>query len=93
MPPIRVYYLEMWERKYKYNYDGICNNLLSLPLFVLTCDPTPCMSKCVMNVVYKVNDWYVSPLGVYLQIYGSMKELHMFPHYVPDQLVLLETYY
>ena len=40
-----------------------------------------------------MGDWYVSPSRVYLIIYGSIKEPHQLPHYVPDKLVLLEISY
>lgn len=71
-------------RKYNYNYNEICNNFLSLLLCVITSEPTPCMSKCEMDGVSDIGDWYVSPLGVYLRIYWLMKAQYMLPHYVRD---------
>ena len=46
-----------------------------------------------MDDILQIGDWYASLLRVYLWIYGSIKEQHQLPHYVPHKLVFLKIVY
>lgn len=91
--PFHVYYLDLWETRYKYEFMRICNNFLIPLQAILTCEPTPCMSQDAMNAISKMGDWYVSSSSVYICIYGSMKEPPQVLHYALDNRVLLEISY
>lgn len=93
LPPIHVYYLELWDTKYKYNFENLCNNLISPLISMLSCKTTPCMSKWARKVIWNIGDWYVSSEGVYFRIHASTKSPHLLPHYVSNKLVLLEFAY
>ena len=46
-----------------------------------------------MDVVFKIDDWYSSSMGIYICIYGEMKEPHKLTHYVLDKLVIHKIAY
>jgi hypothetical protein len=43
--------------------------------------------------VKEYGDWYMTPNGVYIKIFGSTKLLHWLPHLVLDSLLLQEISY
>ena len=92
-PPIYVYFLYFWETSYKHTYERIYNNFFAPLWAILTFDPTPYMLQYAMDVVSKEGDWYVSSSGVYIHIYGSMKEPHQVPHNALENVILLKFDY
>ena len=60
-----------------------------IPLFqVIFCAPTPCVLEKAMQVFNNIEDWYVSLNGTYIMVYGSTNPPHMFPRFVPNNMVL-----
>lgn len=92
-PLVHIYYLELWEARYKYDYENTYNNFLAPLRTFVTCQPTSCISQDAMDVVSKTGDWYVSYSRVYFHIHGSMKALHQLPHYILDRIMLLKIVY
>ena len=55
-PPIHVYFLELWDTKYKYKLKNIYDNFVSPLLLVLSFKPTPCMLDCAREVILEIGD-------------------------------------
>ena len=68
------------------------NFLVPLQAFLIY-QPIPYMLQDAMNLVSKMGVWYVFVLGLYIHIYGSMKEPHKLPHYASENLILLNISY
>ena len=45
------------------------------------------------KIVKEYGDWYMTPEGVYIRIYGSTKPPHSLPNFVLDTLLLQEISY
>ena len=50
-PLIHVYYLGLWETKYKNNFENICNKFISTLVSILSCEPTSYMFECAREVI------------------------------------------
>ena len=93
LPPVYVYFIDLWDTRYKYDYTRICNNFLVQLQAILTCEPMPCMSQDVIDVVSKMGDLYVSSSCVYICIFGSTKDPHKLPHYIPYHIIFIKVVY
>ena len=78
----------LWEKKYKEDYDLICNELFSTIYQVLFGEEAPCLSLEGKKIVKEYGDWYMTPDVVYIIISVSTKTPHWLPHFVPDTLLL-----
>lgn len=81
------------EKKYKEDYELICNGLFSTLYQVLFGEEAPCLSLEGHKLVREYGDWYMATDGVYIIISGSTKPPHWFPHFVPNTLLLQEISY
>ena len=93
LPSIHVYCKMLWETKYKEDYEWICNELFSTLFRVIFGEEAPCPSPEGNKLVKEYIDWYMTPVGVYIIIVGSMKPPHWFPHFVPDTLLFQDMAY
>lgn len=89
---IHVYYLYMWENKYKYNCTNTCDHPFSsnFSAIIPTCIY---MSKHARKVISWLGDCFFIDLGVYIRIYGSSKPPHLLPSYSHDKIVIMEIGY
>ena len=78
----------LWENKYKEDYELICNGLFSTIYQVLFGEEASCLSPEGQKIVKEYGDWYMTPNGVYIRIFGSTKPPHWLPHFVPNTLLL-----
>ena len=78
---------------YKEDYELICNGLFSAIFQVLFGGEAPCLSPKGKNIVKEYRDWYMTPKGVYIKIFGSTKAPHLVPHFVLDTLLLQDISY
>lgn len=83
----------LWEIKYKEDYELICNGLFPTLYQVLFGEEAPCLSLQGQKIVREYEDWYMTPIRVYIRISGSTKPPHWLPHPVPDSLLLQEISY
>ena len=89
LPSFHVYCKMLWENKYKEDYDQIFNNFF--PSYeTLFREEIPCLSPAGQALVKELEDWYMTPTGVYIRIAGSTKPPHWLTHFVPDSLLLQE---
>ena len=93
LPSIHVYYKMLWENKYKEDYELICNGLFSTIYQVLFGEEALCLSPEGYKIVKEYGDWYMTPDGVCIRIFGSTEPPHWLPHFVPDTLLLREIAY
>lgn len=93
LPSIHVYCKMLWEKKYKEDYDQICNNFFPTLYQELFGEETPCLSPKEQAIVKEFGDWYMTSAGVYIRIAGSTKPPYWLPHFVPDSLLLQEIAY
>ena len=77
-------------KKYKEDYEWICNELFSTLYRVLFGEEAPCISPEGQKLVKEYKDWHMTPFGVYIRISSSTKPPHWLPHFVPDTLLLQE---
>jgi hypothetical protein len=73
---IHVYCKMIWENKYKEDYDLICNGLFSTIYQVLFGEEALCLYLEGQKIVKEYGDWYMTPDGVYIRIFGSTKPPH-----------------
>ena len=73
---IDVYYKMIWERKYKEDYERICNGLFAPIYQILFGEEAPCLSPEEKNIVQNYGDWYMTTNGVYIRRLGSTKDPH-----------------
>jgi hypothetical protein len=78
----------LWEKKYKEEYDLICNKLFPTLYQMQFSEEAPCLSPLGQKIVKEYRDWYMTPIGVYIIISGSAKPPHWLPHLVPDSYYL-----
>ena len=90
---IHVYCKIIWENKYNEDYEWVCNGLFSTLYQLLLGEEAPCLSPEGHKLVKQYGDWYMTPVGVYIIIVGSMRPPHWFPHLLPDTLLLQEMDY
>jgi hypothetical protein len=76
LPSILVYYKMLWENKYKEDYDQICNKVFHTLYQTLFGEETPCLSLVGQAMIKELEDWYMTPIGVYIRITGSTKPPH-----------------
>ena len=93
LPSMHVYFKMLWEKKYKENYELICNGLFSTLYQAFFGEEVPCLSLQGKKIVKEYGDWYMTPEKEYIRIYGSTKPPHWLPHLVPDTLLLQEIAY
>ena len=74
--PVHVYCKMLWEKKYREDFEFICNGLFSTLYQVLSSEEAPCLSLEGHNIVKEYGDWYMTPDGVYIIISGRTKPLH-----------------
>lgn len=55
-------------------------------------DP-PCMSQEEMHALLNFVDWYSSPGGTFIKMFGGEKPLNFLPRYATDKLVMQEVAY
>lgn len=55
-------------------------------------DP-PCMSQEVMEGILNIADWYASPSGTFIRVFGKEKPSHILPRYAMNKLVMQEVSY
>ena len=84
---------DVWETKYKEDYDWICNELFPTLYQVLFGEEAACLSLEGQKIVNGYGDWYMTPIKVYIRILGSTKPPHWLPHLVPESLLLQEICY
>lgn len=53
----------------------------------------PCMSREVMDVIVNIVDWYASPGGTFIRVFGREKPLPILPRYSIDKQVMQEVPY
>ena len=73
---IHVYCKMIWENKYKEDYELIYNGLFYIHYQPLFGEESPFMSAKGKNIVKEYGDWYMTPDGVYIRIFGSTKPPH-----------------
>ena len=88
LPPVHVYCKMLWENKYKADSDQIYNKFFPTMYQTLFEEETPCLLIKRQEIVKELEDWYMTPAGVYIRIVGSTKPPHWLPHFVPDSLLL-----
>lgn len=55
-------------------------------------DP-PCMFREVMQALLNIANWYASPDGTFIVMFGGEKTLHVLPSFFMDMLVMQEVSY
>ena len=93
LPSIHVYCKMIWETKYKEDYELICNKLFPTLYQVLFSEEAPCLSPEGKKIVKEYGDWYMTPIRVYIRIFGSRKPLHWLRHLLHDSFLLQEISY
>ena len=73
---IHVYCKMLWETKYKEDYELICNILFPTLYQVLFSEEEPCLSPEGQKIMKEYEDWYMTPVRVYIIIAGSTKPPH-----------------
>lgn len=91
--PIHVYFLDLWDTRYEYDYQMIYNHFFKPLRTIISCESSPCMSQEAKNIISRIGDWYISLSGVYLSIFHSQNPSHQLLHYTPNHLVLVEVAY
>ena len=71
----------------------ICNKLFLTLSLVLFGEEAPCLSPKGKAIVKEYDDWYMTPIEVYIRILGSTKPPHWLPHFVLDTLLLQDISY
>ena len=68
---------------------------LTIPILyqVLFSEEASCLSPEGQNIVKEYEDWYMTPVEVYIRIFSSTKPLHWLPHLAPNSLLLQEKSY
>ena len=88
LPSIHLYCKILWEKKYKEDYDQICNKVFPTLYQILFGEEAPCLSPKGQAIVKEYGDYNMTPIGVYIRSAGSTKPPHWLPHFVPDSLLL-----
>ena len=73
---IHVYCKILWEKKYKGDYEMICNEIFATIYQILFGEEVSCISPKGKKIVKEYGDWYMTPDGVYIRIAGSTKVPH-----------------
>ena len=76
LPSIHVYCKMLWEKKYKEDYDQICNKFFPTLYQALFEEETPFLSSEGHAIVKQVGDWYMTLTRVYIRIAGTTKPPH-----------------
>jgi len=53
----------------------------------------PCMSRETRKAVVEITDWFASPQGKYLKVFGSQMPPHLMLRYVTGKVVMKEVRY
>ena len=80
---VHVYFKMLQENKYKEDYDQICNKVFPTLYQTLFGEETSCLSPTGQAMVKELEDWYMTPIGVYIRITWITKPPRCFPHFVP----------
>ena len=51
------------------------------------------MSREVMHAFLNIEDWYASPGGTFIRMFGREKPLHVLPRYATEKLIMQEVSY
>ena len=66
----------IWEKKYKEDYELICNGLFSTLYPIMFGEEAPCLSPEGQKIVKECGDWYMTPDRVYIRIFDSTNPPH-----------------
>lgn len=65
-----------------------------IPLYKLIFEQDPpCMSREVMEAIVNIANWYVSPGGTFIRVFGRENPLHVLSRYATNKLVMQEVSY
>jgi hypothetical protein len=84
--PMHVYFLMLWENKYKKYYRLICVSFLSQLYFVIFRKECLRVTDHTKKMINYIGDWYLEDNFTYIKIYDETMSPHIFPKYVQHRL-------
>jgi hypothetical protein len=91
--PVHIYFIILWENRYKKSYSLICDEFITHIHFILFKKECPRLSTAEKKVIAKVGHWYLDERDTYIRVFGATGAPHLLPTHVPDQLVVGEICY
>jgi hypothetical protein len=90
---VHVYFIILWENKYKKFYTLICDEFITRIHFIIFKKECPRLSAAAKKMVAKVGHWYLDEFSTYIRVFGATVAPHILPAHVPDQLIVGEICY
>jgi hypothetical protein len=91
--PVHVYFIILWENRYKKSYALIYDEFITHINFIIFKKEFPILSTAAKKMVAKVGHWYLDKRSTYIRVFGATGAPHLLPAHIPDQLVVGEICY
>jgi hypothetical protein len=90
---VHVYFIILWENRYKKSYSLICDEFTTCVYFILFKKEFPRLPVATKNMISKVVHWYLDECDTYIMVFGATRAPHLLPTHVLDRLVVGEICY
>lgn len=91
--PIHIYHKELWKAHYKNHIYRICHGFILPVYYAILIKPAPRLSTEASVDLTAIGSWFGEEKFTYIRLFGSTSDRHVFPLYIPDNLLARELAY
>jgi hypothetical protein len=85
--PVHVYFIILWENRYKKSYSLICDEFITRIYFIFFKKECPRLLVAAKKMISKVGHWYLDERDTYIGVFGATGAPHILPTHVLDRIL------